>query len=250
MPVKVQYFPTNNHGRDLVVGDIHGQRSILDRLLDSIDFNPKFDRIFATGDFVDRGQNSYQCAKLCGETWFNSVMGNHEATCIEIAKDIHSAELRDIARNMGAEWLYEPGALDVVDAFHELPHIIVVGSGEKRFNIVHADLLQAGLDSDDLIDQANSFEASDLEQDLLWSSSAFDRMMEKDQVFQPHHLSPTFCGHITVPQVCTWGSYIFLDTGCGLEKKPLSGVIIQEGKIITAKPTTTAVTAKKFNLRV
>lgn len=250
MPVRIKYLPSNPRGRDLVVGDIHGQRGVLDRLLGSIAFDPAHDRLFATGDIVNRGPDSFQCASLCGEAWFESVLGNHEQACIDIARDPLAAEHLDIARNLGAEWLYRNGAQDVVTAFEELPHIIVVGSGATRFNIVHADLLQAGLDADELIDHMPSFEADSVVHDLIYSTSAFDHLQAKEEPFQPLYLSPTFCGHMSVRQVCSWGKHVFLDTGCGLGNAPLSGVLVQENRIVSAKPGAARATIKSFSLGI
>lgn len=250
MLVRITYLPSNPRGRDLVVGDIHGQRGALDRLLDSVAFDPTIDRLFATGDIVNRGPDSRRCAMLCGESWFHSVTGNHEAACIDIVKDLHAADHADIAHNIGAEWLYEPGSIDVVAAFRELPHIIVVGSGEARFNIVHADLLQAGLDADELIDKAPSHDKSSVVHDLLNSTSAFDHMLAKEEPFHPLYLSPTFCGHMSVKNVCTWGKHVFLDTGCGFGNAPLSGMLVQENRIVSAKPDSSRVKAKSLSLGI
>ncbi len=65
-----------------VVGDLHGQISLLIALLDKVSFDKKRDRLIAVGDVLDRGSRVgdllnflYEAA---GAGWFQSVKGNHE----------------------------------------------------------------------------------------------------------------------------------------------------------------------------
>ena len=69
----------NSRGRDFCIGDLHGCRSMLARLMDAVDFNVARDRLFSVGDLVHRGPESVACLKLAEEPWFYAVMGNHEA---------------------------------------------------------------------------------------------------------------------------------------------------------------------------
>ena len=49
---------TNQSGRDLVVGDVHGCFRTLERALSELDFIPSRDRLFGVGDLVNRGPHS------------------------------------------------------------------------------------------------------------------------------------------------------------------------------------------------
>ena len=55
----LRHFACNETGRDMVVGDIHGNFSQLRRTLNMLHFSPdKGDRLFSVGDLVDRGPES------------------------------------------------------------------------------------------------------------------------------------------------------------------------------------------------
>jgi serine/threonine protein phosphatase 1 len=71
-----------------VVGDLHGQAPLFERLLEKIRFDRTVDRIIATGDVLDRGAGIgdlltrlYEGSK---EGWFLSVRGNHEASFLRL----------------------------------------------------------------------------------------------------------------------------------------------------------------------
>lgn len=68
----------NHHGRDFVVGDLHGHRALLERALADAGFDTARDRLFSVGDLIDRGPASMETLALLDEPWFHAVMGNHE----------------------------------------------------------------------------------------------------------------------------------------------------------------------------
>ena len=77
----VQKFGRNTKGRDWFVGDIHGEFDLLLAGLERIEFNPARDRLFCTGDLVDRGPASDKLLYFFlsrTPRWFHSVLGNHE----------------------------------------------------------------------------------------------------------------------------------------------------------------------------
>lgn len=68
----------NNSGRTIVVGDIHGCFKELMLLLKKVSFSSD-DILITVGDFMDRGQNSWQVAEFLRDTVNAfSVSGNHE----------------------------------------------------------------------------------------------------------------------------------------------------------------------------
>jgi serine/threonine protein phosphatase 1 len=71
-------FLANTHGRDFIVGDIHGQLDDLIQQLKEELFDFSNDRLFALGDLIDRGMQSKECLELLQKPWFFSVIGNHE----------------------------------------------------------------------------------------------------------------------------------------------------------------------------
>lgn len=82
-PFKIT-LPANMLGKDYVVGDLHGDYDSLLRLLDYVNFNKAFDRLFCVGDLIHRGPKSNECLDLLkqfrinGEKWFFSTLGNHD----------------------------------------------------------------------------------------------------------------------------------------------------------------------------
>lgn len=75
-------YERNTAGRDLIVGDIHGHFSRLQRALDAIGFDPAKDRLFSVGDLVDRGPESHDVLTWLEKPWFIPVQGNHEDMAI------------------------------------------------------------------------------------------------------------------------------------------------------------------------
>jgi len=73
----------NLHGRDFFVGDIHGQRTLLEKQLKALNFNFSVDRLFCSGDIIDRGEESQACLDLLIQPWFFSTLGNHEALVLQ-----------------------------------------------------------------------------------------------------------------------------------------------------------------------
>ena len=63
-----------------VVGDIQGCYSALRRLLDSVEFTPQHDTLWAVGDLIGRGPESLQTIQYLHGLGprFNSVLGNHD----------------------------------------------------------------------------------------------------------------------------------------------------------------------------
>eukprot|EP00119_Amphimedon_queenslandica_P007061 XP_011408583.1 PREDICTED: uncharacterized protein LOC105315578 [Amphimedon queenslandica] len=103
----VLHLPINESGRDIVIGDVHGQSAAFYRLLDrlEIDFE-RGDRLILLGDLVDRGDDSWSMVD-----WYEPessafvLRGNHEQMLIDAATDPEWMEL----------WLYNGGD------WHEAP---------------------------------------------------------------------------------------------------------------------------------
>jgi len=70
--------------RTFIIGDVHGCLDELRLLVDSIGFDSAKDRIFQTGDMINRGPSSYGCLEFARECGIQSVMGNHEARLVQI----------------------------------------------------------------------------------------------------------------------------------------------------------------------
>jgi serine/threonine protein phosphatase 1 len=237
----IRSLPTNCQGKDYVVGDLHGCYDLLQRVLGEVGFDTTRDRLFSVGDLIDRGPDSLKCLELLAVPWFYAVKGNHEDMMLEFfqsyRRDGHLDDLKDIRGTRflwyGGNWVEHYFQADKhrmssdfdrgLALAENMPMILIVGEGENRFHIIHADLIRRGsktaetavwLDSD--IDQwfAEDTVPASVEDGLLYSRSLMssDRVRQGNARFQPG-LSPTFCGHTYASRPRQALSHICLDTG-------------------------------------
>jgi serine/threonine protein phosphatase 1 len=240
--IKIARFKANDNGRDFVIGDLHGCPTLLERLLDQVSFDPAADRVFSVGDIADRGPEPMAALSLLDEPWFHAVRGNHEDNLLSCF-DIHAG--KESISNCwngaeivwGNEWLAEEITEDfmpssalqqALDKIQDLPYIITVGDGAKRFNIVHAglyfsffdhhqDMRREGICLDSDID--NGFKNSSEDQmHALINNFTLGRELFKQPSGKRRvgGLSTTYCGHTVHNQVMQEASHINLDTGAYL----------------------------------
>jgi serine/threonine protein phosphatase 1 len=176
---------TNCHGKDYVVGDLHGCYDLLQRVLDEVSFNKTHDRLFSVGDLIDRGPDSLACLQLLAEPWFFAVKGNHEDLMLEFfqsyRRDGHLEDLKDVRGTRflwyGGSWVehyFQADKRCMTSAFdrglalaEDLPLILVIGEGKNRFHIVHSDLIRRG---------------SKTAETAVWLDSDIDRWLAEDAI--------------------------------------------------------------------
>jgi serine/threonine protein phosphatase 1 len=132
-----------------VVGDLHGCYDLLMYTLAENQFDFEHDMLISVGDLVDRGVQNRQCADLILQPWFKAVRGNHEQLCI---KGLTDPEMQDIHRRAGSggEWFYHLSAQEqqrLIGLFQQLPLVLEVNYGHKKYGFVHADISFADWDS-------------------------------------------------------------------------------------------------------
>lgn len=235
----LQRLPANRSGRDFVVGDLHGCLEMLERLLAFVRFDPAQDRLFAAGDIVDRGPDSMGCLRLLEQPWFHAVMGNHEEMMLGHYWDwFHPHSRRpSFCSDEWAGFLLYGGAWVVREETAPgqpsqpfarllrrvagLPQVVVVGTGEDRFNIIHAELPEGHID--EMLDQLPpTTSLNDSYPQLRWSRqfmAAGSRSPRRKLPERVDGLSSTFCGHNIEPKVRKIFSHICLDTGAFLACK-------------------------------
>lgn len=118
------------------IGDVQGCYDELQRLLDSINFDPAKDKLWFAGDLVNRGPKSLQVMRFVKSLGSNaiSVLGNH---------DLHL-----LALSQGNRSHYKHGTLDEIlkapdrdELIHWLRHQPVMYHHKKSgYNLVHAGL--------------------------------------------------------------------------------------------------------------
>lgn len=64
--------------RLVIVGDVHGQKSALEDILDKIHFDKTKDHLILTGDLINKGPDSAGVVDLAIELGAHAVRGNHE----------------------------------------------------------------------------------------------------------------------------------------------------------------------------
>ena len=238
--VLIKKLPNNTIGRDFVIGDLHGCFELFETLLKAVDFDTSKDRLFSVGDLIDRGPHSLRCLQLIEQPWFHAVMGNHEAMMLEFFQryqqtgyqepEFEDQDYIGFIEN-GGEWVrkyYDTDNQCMTAEFDHglklastLPLLIVVGEGEARFNIVHAELLRPDYENIDTelwldadIDQwLNTQTIPDNNPHLFyWGRSIMLDYVSKTTLIEPG-LSTTFCGHTPDKQLRQKLSHLCLDTG-------------------------------------
>ena len=157
----VRHGPNPAGGRDLVVGDLHGEFDTLEHALEALAFEPGRDRLFTLGDIIDRGPRSADAREWLERGRFaGSVRGNHEQMMIDTLL-MHGPftpwETGPAAlwRESGADWWYESDEADRerapsddgppspfverwLDALTEMPYVATIEYGERRVGLVHS----------------------------------------------------------------------------------------------------------------
>lgn len=154
-------FEPNQHGRDFVIGDLHGCYGVLQNLLKSINFDETVDRMFSVGDLVDRGPHSKKCLGLLEKNWFHAVLANHEQLMHDC---FHNRPMGQYWYQNGGTWGAEavndframkrtgnPRAptdenqeiIDMLALIEDLPYMMTINTKSgKKFHILHAELPQ------------------------------------------------------------------------------------------------------------
>lgn len=77
-------------GRLIVIGDIHGMRSDLERLLAKLDFDSTHDHLICAGDMISKGPDSIGVLELLMQLGASAVRGNHEDGVLKAWKKLHA----------------------------------------------------------------------------------------------------------------------------------------------------------------
>lgn len=225
----VHFMPRNDKGRDFVVGDLHGERLLLEKFMGHVDFNPAVDRVLSVGDLVDRGPDSPGTLALIAEPWFFAVKGNHECMLLDCLREYAEGGQPGFACAHyffnGGDWLAEhleagiglradSPLCGLVGTLAGLPLLRVVGKGKAcRYNVVHAEL-PAGM-RDAQVDAFAAEATATLRDSLIWSRRIMGREAWNGGPLR-NGLSPTYCGHTVSAMVRMRDGHVCLDTGACL----------------------------------
>ncbi|MDH4275035.1 MAG: metallophosphoesterase [Gammaproteobacteria bacterium] len=202
-----RHFTANLIGRDYVVGDIHGEFSLLEHSLQLLNFDTKKDRIFSVGDLIDRGPESARVIEFLDSDWFYAILGNHELMAMDAATDGDIFHAWTHA-NGGDWWLDIPAHAQnhYLDAFKALPLTLEVDTPQGVVGLVHANVpfslswpeLVARVAHEDIV-RAN----------VLWSRQRYHRRYTGSVA----GIDWVFCGHTPTEQMLQLGNVFYIDTG-------------------------------------
>lgn len=133
-------LPRNPHGRDIVIGDIHGHFSRVARQLERIGFDPAADRLICVGDLVDRGPESGMAAAWLSEPWFFSVMGNHDAALLCRAGLLQDSFELFFANHAWFDQLPHSQQAYLLEMLAQLPWALTIDTDAGPVGVVHAEV--------------------------------------------------------------------------------------------------------------
>lgn len=131
----------NKKGIDYFVGDIHGYYDLLIDRLNEIGFKPHCDRLFSTGDLIDRGPDSLSCVRLIDQPWFFAVRGNHEDMLLSASK---ISEENAVYKHWFSysKWFLEPTMKpfqsEILERLGKMPYFRTIKTEDATFGLVHA----------------------------------------------------------------------------------------------------------------
>ncbi|KAI9676130.1 MAG: hypothetical protein M1817_000875 [Caeruleum heppii] len=79
--------------RLIIVGDVHGCKDELVKLLDEVSFTPRTDHLILTGDLISKGPDSRGVVDLVRSMGASCVRGNHEDRVLLSRQDLHSKRI-------------------------------------------------------------------------------------------------------------------------------------------------------------
>lgn len=200
----LKIFEHNTKGNDWVVGDVHGMFSRLTDLLIERKFDTDKDRLFCTGDLVDRGPESHKALEWLAYPWFHTVRGNHENMAIYWGGgggDSWGADREHMYLHNGGEWFIIRSREEqqaYVEAFKALPVRIQINApdGTPDVGIIHA---QAPLDWNMPDDEFTS----------IWERQRIANNDTKGSA----NINVVYLGHTPLKQKVELGNNIYIDTG-------------------------------------
>jgi len=210
--VQTVHLPENEAGKDYIFGDLHGCVSLLESLLDHVNFDPAVDRLFSVGDLADRGPESLRALQLLENDWLYAVMGNHERNLLDWVEAGKPALQTTLFGRNGGDWA-ENAPLDdeLLSRVAALPYVISVGQGKSRFNIVHAELIEY---TDNDIDSGFRGHIPEMVVGRLTMSRNLSQVPDLYPAWN-NGLSLTYCGHTVrkASQTAIVASHYNIDTG-------------------------------------
>ena len=209
----IKRYQQNTVGKDWVVGDIHGHFTRLLSALGAIDFDPTKDRLFSTGDLVDRGPESHLAMEWIDKPWFFPVRGNHEDFAIRWAQPDNNISTSNYAYN-GGQWNIDNNQSEriaVANKLSTLPVAIELETANGLIGIIHAEPTDDWNKLRDMLQHADEVDGGldELLKFVMWDRS---RIQSNDDCGVVG-VAAAVVGHTPIIQTITLGNVHYIDTG-------------------------------------
>ena len=205
----------NTVGTDYVVGDLHGQYSLLMAELDACNFDDNKDRLLCVGDLIDRGPESLDCLKLLENPWFYACLGNHEDLMLQGLVDQDIGAYLHWKKRCGGAWVddVENDALADFLLAHvvNMPLALEVPVGDRTVGLVHAAVT------------SGVWGKFDLDADI-WNRRIAATKAKDDAPVPPEAqvqgIDAVVVGHSITEAPCVRGNTLLFDTGAAMGLEP------------------------------
>ncbi len=200
-------YTENTQGTDYFVGDIHGEYGQLKRVLERRSFDTRYDRLFSTGDFIDRGPDSPRCLEMLNEPWFFAVMGNHEEMLIQGLSD---PIVRQMHLKHGGNWIESLSKAQLQQSAHLITEqtsvALTVNTSAGRIGVTHAAA------PDNWRALQSRWRSKLIRRDLcLWSTHQYQQALTKNST-QIKNIDLVVHGHVNTPYIEKGVNQIWIDT--------------------------------------
>ncbi|MEE9326247.1 MAG: metallophosphoesterase [Cocleimonas sp.] len=206
-----KYFNKNLNGRDFVVGDLHGMFSLFESQLESLDFDPKSDRVFSVGDLIDRGPESHRVLEFLDKPWFHSIKGNHEMMLIEARH--RKTNYRSWVNKYGGGWWQDitpEMQQEIRERLKKLSVAFEITCDTGQIGIVHADV-PANISWQKMVQQIHhDDETRDY---LMWSRNRYKYIKSTGETDAIEGIDLVVMGHTPISQPMHIENIYYIDTG-------------------------------------
>lgn len=204
-----------------MAGDIHGMFVLLREALDRVNFDPAIDRLFLTGDLIDRGPDSHEAAEFIGQPWANAVRGDHEQALWSMYANGNIPSQRELeyeaVRNGLGWWLSAGDAVrgDTLEMISRMPVVIEIAGpdGSPFAGVVHGEV-PVGMNWPTFCEQVSQKETSTVVS-AIWGRTRVNTMTS----LRIAGVDRVFCGHTTRKALAVFGNTIAVDTGAVLSPR-------------------------------
>lgn len=209
----VKRYCKNPSGRDFVVGDLHGMVTQLEQLLQDVSFSNN-DRLFITGDLIDRGDRNADALALLKAHNIFSILGNHDAVMLDVISTYPMDEHSLLNWSyMGGDWYidnmdnYDHLLGEWIELLSALPYAIEIETEQGLVGLVHANCPNSWSDFVEGLDSSPSYR-----QMAIWDRSRFNIIHSEAEPFIDG-IDQVFIGHSIVDRPIQKGNIRYIDTG-------------------------------------